>query len=133
MTSNGFMSRDAFLNSATKRRFKDVALPGGQKCRIRSISEGEWSEIEVKSLDKKGGFNIAGLKMSDARLIVAAVCDHDGNPIFADTDLESIMGFDTGYVRPVVREIKQHCGIGGSVEDAEKNFSATAVVDLHSS
>lgn len=133
MTSNGFMSREDFLGSASKRRFKDVPLPGGNKARIRSISEGEWAEIDLKSVDKKGGYNIAALRLSDARLIVATVCDHDGNPIFSDADLETIMGFDTGYVLPLVREIKEHCGLRGTVEDAEKNLSATAAASLPSS
>lgn len=120
--SNGFMGRDAFV-AASKRRFRDVPLGDG-KCRIRSLTAGEWADLDLKSLDKKGAFSVANYKYSDARLIVSCVVDGDGNPVFRDSDLDMIMGLDTSLVNPLVREIKSHCRILG-VEDSEKNLNGT--------
>lgn len=122
------MGRDAFL-AAGKRRFKNVAI-GGEKCRIRSMTEGEWANLDLKNLDKKGQFSVANYRYSDARLIAFCVCDVNGEPVFADTDLDTIMGLDTSIVQPLIREIKSHCGLGLGVEDAEKNLNGTGNAGL---
>lgn len=123
--SNGFMTREHFL-AARKRRFKEVELPGFGKCRIRSMTEFEWSALDMKNIDKqKGGLNWNAYRYSDARLIAFCVVDGDGEPVFSDADLDVIMGFDTSIIVPLRKEILEHCGLRGTVEESEKNLSGT--------
>lgn len=132
-TSNGFLSRDEFL-SATKRRFREVSLPGGKHVRIRSITAGEWADIETKNLNlKQGGLNATGIRNSDLRLIVATVCDGDGQTIFSDSDLPKLAEADAAMTQPLVREIREHCGLTKDVEDALKNCGTTGGGGLPSS
>jgi len=119
------MNKDAFF-AANKRRFKDVALPGGETARIRSLTAGEWAEIDSKNVDtKRGGLSVSGMKNSDFRLIIASVVDAEGNQVFADSDLPKLGEIDAGVILPLVRAIKDHSGLRGDVEDAIKNSETT--------
>jgi hypothetical protein len=125
MTSNGFASRDDFFG-ATKRRFKTVPMPGGKTCRIRSLTAGEWATIDSANVNKKrGGLDHAGLRLSDLRLFVACVCDENGEQLFKDSDIPQLESLDNALVTPVVREIREHCGLRQDVEDVIKNCETT--------
>lgn len=124
--SNGFAGRDDFFQAA-RRRFKEVALPGGKHARIRSLTAAEWADIDARNVDtKRGGLSATGLRNSDLRLIVASVVDGEGNPVFTDTDLPRLGDIDAGVIVPLVREIKEHSGLRQDVEDALKNLGTTA-------
>ncbi len=119
------MNKDDFF-AANKRRFKDVALPGGSTARIRSLTAGEWADIDAKNTDaKNGGLSVVGMKNSDRRLIIASVVDADGNQVFSDSDLPKLGDIDAGVTIPLVRAIKEHAGLRGDIEDAVKNSEAT--------
>jgi hypothetical protein len=124
--TNGFATRDDFLG-ATKRRFREVVLPGGKKARIRSLNAAEWAEADSANYDfkKGGGLSRVGVKESDLRLIAACVCDDDGNPLFNVGDIQALGTIDTAILLPLIREIKEHCGISRDVEDTLKNFAPT--------
>lgn len=125
MTTNGFLGRDELL-AYSNRRFKEVPLSDGRKVRIRSITEAEWADIDIKTIDaKKGGLSLAGLRQSDTRLVIACVCDGDGNPLFRESDSESLSKLDAAVFVPLVREIKEHCGLRGGLDDQQKNLNAT--------
>lgn len=118
-------TRDSIL-AATKRRFKDVTLWDGSTVRVRSLTAAEWAEIDSKTIDmKKGGLSASGVKTSDLRLFAATVCDADGNPLFGDADLPALGSLDAALVIPVVKEIRDHCGLRQTVEDALKNSDPT--------
>lgn len=124
-TNNGFAGRDDFL-SATKRRFKEVPLWGGKKARIRSLTAAEYAEIDAKNIDfRKGGLSANGVRNSNLRLIIASVCDCDGQPVFQELDLDKLAGIDVALVEPLVKEIKEHCGLRQDVEAALKNSGTT--------
>jgi hypothetical protein len=132
-TSNGFAGRDDFL-AATKRRFKECPLWGGKKCRIRSLTAAEYAEIDAKNIDfRKGGLSANGVRNSNLRLIIASVCDANGEPVFMESDLEKLANIDVAMVEPLVKEIKEHCGLRQDVEAALKNLEATAGGDSPSS
>jgi len=123
--SNGFLTRDSFL-AFTKRRFKEVNLPDGQHCRIRSISEAEYAEVDSRNIDfRKGGLSVAGIRGSNVRLIIACVCDGDGQPIFSDSDASQLSQVDAAVIEPLVREIREHCGLRQDSDDILKNSVAT--------
>ena len=131
---SSFASRDDFFKSANKRRFRDVPLPSGLTARIRSLTAGEWADIDMGSVNKtKGGLNPAGVRNSDFRLIAAAVVDADGNPIFSATDLPQLESMDAADSIALARTIKEHTGIRQDVEDAIKNFNTTGGGDSQSS
>jgi len=124
-TSNGFAGRDDFF-AATKRRFKEVPLWGGKRCRIRSLTAAEYSELDARNIDfRKGGLSANGVRNSNLRLIIASVCDHDGQSVFQESDLEKLASIDVALVEPLVKEIKEHCGLRQDVEAALKNLGAT--------
>lgn len=123
-------SKDDFFKSANKRRFKDVALPSGLATRIRSLTAGEWADIDMGNVNKiKGGINPAGVRNSDFRLIAAAVVDGAGNPIFSATDIPQLESMDAADAIALARLIKEHTGIRQDVEDAIKNFGTTGAGD----
>ncbi len=120
-----FASRDDFF-AATKRRFKPVTLPSGLGTRIRSLTAGEWADLDMGNVNKtKGGINPAGMRTSDFRLIAAAVVDGDGNPIFSAADIPQLELMDAADSIALARDIKEHTGIRRDVEDAIKNFATT--------
>lgn len=123
-SSNGYATREQIFENA-KRRFKDVMV-GGAKVRIRSLTESEWADIEVGNLDlKRGGSSQEGIKTSDVRLLIATVVDGNGEPVFNALDVSQLCRLDAAFVVPLVREVRQHCGLSSSVEDAEKNSVTT--------
>jgi hypothetical protein len=129
--SNGYATRDEFL-ATSKRRYRDVPI-AGKKYRIRSLTEGEWSELQLVTLGVKEGIDREeGIRTSDARLIVATVVDANGQLIFKDTDVARLAYCDAGITEPLVKEIRKHCGAAG-VEDSLKNFGATGDGDSPSS
>lgn len=131
-SSNGYATKDQFLAGGS-RRYKDVAL-GGMKLRLRSLTEAEWSEFELGSYDfARGEWNEQGVRTSDARLIALAVVDANGDRMFTSKDVPQLMQLDAGVIVPLVRAIRQHCGLTADVEEVEKNLVAAGGVDSPSS
>jgi hypothetical protein len=129
--SESYATRDQFFAAPT-RRYKDVEI-AGMKFRIRSLTEGEWSELQLATLDlENGGRNIDAIKFSDPRLIVAAVVDAGGEPVFTATDVARLSHADAGMTEPLVRAIRRHCGLVG-VEESKKNLGTTGEGDSPSS
>lgn len=130
-SSNGYATRDMFL-AVSQRRFKDVLI-AGMKYRIRSLTEGEWSDHQAETMGFKNGTSQEeGFRTSDARLIALTVVDGNGTPIFRDTDVPRLAYCDAGLTEPLVREIRRHCGAAG-VEDSLKNLGVTGEGDSLSS
>jgi hypothetical protein len=101
-------------------------LPGGKTARIRSITASEWADADAANYDfKKGGLSRAGVKESDLRLVSMCVCDIDGNPVFGSGDIQALGSIDAVLLLPLIRDIKEHCGISRDVEDTLKNFGPT--------
>ena len=125
-TNNGFAGKDDFF-AAAKRRFKEVPLPFGKSVRIRSLTAAEWADIDAKNVDlKRGGLSAIGMRNSDFRLVIASVCDSNGQPVFADSDLDKLAAVDVAMIVPLVRAIKDHSGLRQDSEDALKNCGTTA-------
>lgn len=123
-SSNGYATKEQWF-SANKRRFRDVVV-SGMKVRIRSLTEGEWADFDIQNYDfENGGRSEQGVRTSDARLVICAVVDADGNPVFNALDTAHLMQLDASVIRPLVRAIREHCGVLHDVEDAEKNLETT--------
>lgn len=120
-----FASRADF-ETGTKRRYKPVPLWNGKKARIRSISEAEFQEIDIRNINfTKGGLSAPGVKSSNARLLIATVVDGNGEPIFRDTDVAFLSSLDTALIEPLVREVRDHCGLRQDSDELLKNFEPT--------
>lgn len=118
-------TRDDFL-AATKRRYKEVPLWTGKIARVRSLTETEFQDIDIRNINfQKGGLSAPGLRSSNARLIVATVCDANGEPIFGEADVPRLAAVDSALIEPLVREIRDHCGLRQDAEEILKNFGPT--------
>jgi len=133
-----YADRNDFL--APTRRFKETSLWNGKKVLIRSLFESEYSQIDVENIDaNKGGLSRDGMRMSNCRLVLAAVCGADPSsenfqqPLFKPTDLKGLFGADTIVIEPLVKEIREHCGLRQEIEELLKNFGGTSAEDSPSS
>lgn len=131
-SSNGYVTRDA-LFALPQRRFKDVVVRG-LKFRLRSLTEGEWADIEVGSIDlRRGGNSEDGIKSSNVRLLIATVVDADGQPVFTALDTARLSLLDSAIIEPLVRQAREHCGLRETLEDSRKNCETTGEEGLPSS
>lgn len=91
---------------------KDV--PGVGKVRLRELSAPEVSSIResCKGDEKKGDFGFL--------LVIAAVVDDDGKPLFAASDLDALRGSAQGRIGEMVGAVMELNGFHVK-EDAEKN------------
>ena len=118
-----YATRDDFF-AAPARRYRDVEV-GGLKFRIRSLTEGEWADLQLANFNlDTGERDWDAWKLSDPRLIVASVVNEKDEPVFTDTDVARLAHADAGLTEPLVRAIRAHCALM-SVEDAKKNSSTT--------
>lgn len=124
--SDNYATREDFF-AETKRRYKPVRLWNGKRTRIRSLSESEYSEIDSRNIDfKRGGLSATGVRGSNVQLVMACVCDADGNPLFGgEEDAKKLAQLDSALIEPLVHEIRDHCGLKKDAVEAEKNSEPT--------
>jgi hypothetical protein len=115
-----------------ERRYKESRLYNGKKILIRSMTEAEFSRIDIENMDtSRGGLSKDGLRLSNCRVIIATVCDANPDspkfkqPLFTEKDIATLFKADTVVIQPLIREIREHCGIRQDTEDLVKNFKAT--------
>lgn len=134
MVNQSFASPEDFLG--TERRFKEARLWNGKKILIRSLLESEWTRIEMGNYDTASGkFSENGLRLSNARLIIATVCSADPDspnykqPMFKDDQLKAMFNADVIVTQPLIKTIREHCGLRVDMEELLKNSAATGGED----
>lgn len=122
-----FATSEDFLNAP--RRFKETRLWNGKKVLIRSLYESEYSQIDVENIDaNKGGLSRDGMRLSNCRLVLATVCCADKEsplfqqPLLKATELKALFQADTIVIEPLVKDIREHCGLRQDTEELLKNF-----------
>jgi hypothetical protein len=116
--------RGEFL-APSPRRFKVVPLADGNQVRIRNLTELEKAEFEASVLTDKGDLSSRLLRKHRMRLIVACVCDDQGNQVLTDADLPAIGAKDGAITTQLADECRKHCGFDASdLEDLVKNSGA---------
>lgn len=121
-TNNGYASRADFL-APPKRRFKDVYLPASkQTVRIRSLFEGEKEQYEAGLVNAKGDPTRETMLNSRCRLIIACLCDGEGNPTLSEADMDKMRQLDGADLAYLQEECQIMCGFQkGDISDIEKN------------
>jgi hypothetical protein len=131
MTSNYASAAD--ILSARSRRFKDATVLG-MKVRLRSITAGEYAQVErrlTESASKAKGTSdakrAAALAGGYALLIKLCVCDGNGEPLFTDDQVAQLQTVDARVSQALVNDCMEHCGLSGAdLEDLAKNSAETA-------
>ena len=100
------------LLAKCERRYKDFAIPGGGKVRIRSLKSAEIAGWQASLLDPKTGEPcIKRQKTARERLVAVSVVDENGVPIFGKDDLEALNGLDNAVIGKIAAEVTEFNGI----------------------
>ena len=119
-TDISFADRASLLG-LRQRRYAKFTLPrSGQTVRIRSLSDGEFSDFEDAGFehdDDTGKLivNAEQQRNARARLIVSTVCDESGTPVFTPADVDSVMEIDMDDAMALYDAIRDHVGVAGAV------------------
>ena len=118
MSENGYVSRKDLFAEPPKRRYVDATVTGIGKVRLRSLTAADKAKYDSAALDSKGRVNTKALLTANSRLIILCVADTEGNPLFADGDIDRLQSMDSGVIERLAEECGRHCGI---TEEPEKN------------
>lgn len=124
---NGYCTRDALLGRQDQRRFVDVEIAGYGKFRLRSLTALEANTVQAKVLaeddtDRK----VSEIVATNCRLISQCVVNGDGQRIFGDLDVKSLLNLDAAFTSKLAKACQDHAGIDpDAAENAEKNSAET--------
>ncbi len=107
-----------------KRRLKTIDLPyDGETLTftIRSLTERELTTC-MNSVYRNGKPIPGRQDELQVRLLIATLCDEQGEPVYTEAQLPDLMDWDAAITRPLASAVMEHLGIVPSVaEVAEKN------------
>ncbi len=110
------LTRDQFLQQAQVAT-RTVDIPGLGEVRIRRLSiqaQSEWAAQTVA--DEKRG------DLSMARLLVAALVDEAGEPVFGPADVDLILKLDAKLITAAYKAVLEFNAMdAGALEQATKN------------
>lgn len=108
--------RDKLLGSV-KRRYSTADIAGLGQVRMQSLTELERAQIEqVATTD---------VTRMRAHLIALSLVDDDGNRLFADQEVETILKMDSRLTGDLSTAVMLHVGRQDATEDAVKNSDGT--------
>jgi len=88
--AGGFLGREAILD-ADDRVFEAVDCPEwGGKVRVRGLTGTQRDAYEASLLEERGGSRKMNLANARAKMVVLAVVDNDGRPIFTNDDVRAL-------------------------------------------
>lgn len=117
-TKSSLVTAEALFGKPAKRRFVFKEVDGFGEFRIQNLNAGEQNKLNRASYSKNGDVLPNQLLKSNARLVVACVVDDEGSPVFADSDIDSLLNLDAAVFIEVVDLCSAHCGFS---EEAVKN------------
>lgn len=118
------LTREQLLGSF-KRRFLDVPTIAGD-LRIQNLTEAETSEVNAGALNAKGEFSAEYSKARRRKLVAAVLVDDKGNRLLNQPgDVAQLAGVDGAVISAVFLAALDHCGLGKSDEETEKNSEET--------
>ena len=107
--------RDALLASC-KRRYTEETIEGLGTVRLQSLTELERAKVEVAARD-----NASVLR---GMLIAMSLVDDEGNRLFGDGEVDTILAMDSRLTLRVSDVVLAHIG-KDKTEDAVKNSETT--------
>lgn len=96
-SKNGLELRTFLLGTAT-RRLKACDVEHVGRIFVQSMTERERGEIESASQEE-----------FRARVIVNCLVDEEGNRLFSEDDVPTVLAMDTKYTLPIFFAISEHC------------------------
>jgi hypothetical protein len=114
-----------------KRRYREIHLPVSDlTVRIRSLTEGELSSYQRKLFAKGGrGLDPTALRTANRRLFALCLVDEQGNRLFSDSDVDTMVEMDSMDSGKLYEACSEHCGIDrtdmGDLSELEKNSGTT--------
>lgn len=99
----------------SNRRFANVTV-GDLTVRLRSITAGEYAELQRKLIDSasKGSTEakrVAASLAAQATLIRLCCIDANGEPLFSDSQAKQLAEIDSAVARALDDACMKHCGL----------------------
>lgn len=116
MTSATNNVRDRLL-ATCKRRYSTATIDGIGEVRLQSLSELERAKVEVAS--KNDQFKLRAL------LIAVSLVDVDGNRLFSDDDVDSVLSMDSRITLRLSDAVLEHIGRDDEAGSQLKNYETT--------
>jgi hypothetical protein len=91
-----------FFAAIPPLRREEVKLPNGDSIWVRQLTVGERDRVEL-ALSQQG----KGLEGVRAHMLIAAVVDEQGEPIFQPSDYDDLRGLPAAYVEPIFEKIQE--------------------------
>jgi hypothetical protein len=104
--------RDKLLATCNKRRVASYNVDGLGEVRLQSLTE-----LERASVEKTANEDTTKLR---AMLIAYSMVDEDGNRLFSDDEIGTVLAMDSRFTLPLSTAVLNHVG-RDSTEDAVKN------------
>jgi hypothetical protein len=104
--------RDKLLATCNKRRVAEYNVDGLGEVRLQSLTE-----LERASVEKTANEDTTKLR---AMLIAYSMVDEDGNRLFSDEEVGTVLAMDSRFTLPLSTAVLNHLG-RDSTEDAVKN------------
>lgn len=119
-----YLSKDQILK-VTDLQYEDIECPEWNGIvRVRGLTAREWDDFEAGTLKSPGmgeGVNLANYR---ARLCVKGMVDEVGQPLFNDSDLQSLSRKSSAPIKRIFSAIRRLSGKDEEEQKAiEKNLS----------
>ena len=98
-----------------RRRYTDAEVRG-EKYRIRSLNDREWTRLQASNVKKDGTIDRVAAQTNNVRTSIACVVDGNGEPLFTDQDIDKLRKIDAGVIQDLAGACSEHIGIGGEEE-----------------
>lgn len=117
-----FLSRDAFLQAGSERKYDTVNVAGGQ-LRLRSLTESERAKQLDGWLGKKGRVaNMDRRLLLRCRMLQVCAVDADGELLFSEDDIPQLAETQCGMIARAAGKVMELCGMtDDDVEEEVKN------------
>ena len=131
-----YLTKDNLLGKRS-RRIREEECPffdTHPRVRFRSLTEGELSRYEARTLTQAG--KLRGDRLVDAkrRLLVLTLVDEHDEPLFSPSDVDALADVDGQVANWMYRIACEHCGIKeDEIGELVKNSELMTGEDLASS
>ena len=120
------LSRDAFLRPAAVEIVEVPAPEMGGSVYVRGITARDRSRFETQFQLSSGKSSKKRMQEIRERLVVACLCDADGELLLTEADIEAVGKQPAPVIERIVEAAQAVCGMSNrDVEDIAKNSEET--------
>ena len=117
-----------FTDARTRPIIRAVALPGGDKIHVRTLTADEKDRYETQVYTVTGQGDKQEIVSHDVRatLVRMTACGPKGDLLFTDADIGRLKNMPSLVIEPIVKEARRLNGIGDeAAEEIGKNSGPT--------